>query len=314
MKLRNWFVVEVVVAALAAAACGGSSTEAPEKAGESGLKPRKGDGGDTSAQQPGEQDSGTVNGVGPGESVCQAGRQVSCPCPGNPDGAQRCKDDGSGYEACACEPGGGNNGGAGGTAGSAAGGAGGMSVPSGGAGGMMGAGGIAGGGAGGMEPAPVYEDDPCPIGTTNVDCSDSCGGWRGCVPLECSARVDPYRVGGVSDSRAPFVMRTPALSGSRDCDLCEKDPVGAPEDFEKAAFVLTLETEIDGDTLFEVDPPWFLMRDFGSSSYPPTCGMRYQCLVFPSGVRVATMDPNAPARNVRVRPVSDNEDPCAGRP
>lgn len=47
-----------------------------------------------------------------GERVCAAGQQVECACPGGTKGAQACKDDGSGYEACACGAAGG--GGAGG--------------------------------------------------------------------------------------------------------------------------------------------------------------------------------------------------------
>lgn len=34
--------------------------------------------------------------------ACEAGRQVSCPCPGGGDGAQVCADDGQAYGACEC--------------------------------------------------------------------------------------------------------------------------------------------------------------------------------------------------------------------
>lgn len=35
-------------------------------------------------------------------SVCAPGAQVACACPGGEDGAQRCRDDGTGWEACLC--------------------------------------------------------------------------------------------------------------------------------------------------------------------------------------------------------------------
>jgi len=41
--------------------------------------------------------------AGPDSSqVCEPGKQVDCACPGGSAGAQRCRDDGSGWEACIC--------------------------------------------------------------------------------------------------------------------------------------------------------------------------------------------------------------------
>lgn len=37
-----------------------------------------------------------------GTQVCTPGQQVACACPGGDTGAQRCRDDGSGYETCIC--------------------------------------------------------------------------------------------------------------------------------------------------------------------------------------------------------------------
>lgn len=45
--------------------------------------------------------------------VCEAGRVVSCPCPGS-SGIQTCADDGSGFDGCICPAGNGGSSGAGG--------------------------------------------------------------------------------------------------------------------------------------------------------------------------------------------------------
>lgn len=46
--------------------------------------------------------------------VCEAGRQVSCACPGGEEGAQRCAEDGSTWRECDCPRGAaGGSGGAG---------------------------------------------------------------------------------------------------------------------------------------------------------------------------------------------------------
>jgi hypothetical protein len=37
-----------------------------------------------------------------GGTVCEAGRQLDCACGGGATGFQRCRDDGSGYDACEC--------------------------------------------------------------------------------------------------------------------------------------------------------------------------------------------------------------------
>ncbi len=36
-------------------------------------------------------------------ATCEAGRQIPCACGGGEEGFQRCRDDGSGYEACQCD-------------------------------------------------------------------------------------------------------------------------------------------------------------------------------------------------------------------
>lgn len=36
--------------------------------------------------------------------VCEAGRVVECPCPGDVSGSQTCADDGSRWGSCLCEP------------------------------------------------------------------------------------------------------------------------------------------------------------------------------------------------------------------
>ena len=82
-------------------------------------------------------------------TACVPGRQVECPCDGEPVGVKRCGDDGH-YDACQCPTSG--EGGAGGTTSTSSGGSGGGTVTGG-----------AGGGTGG---APSCDDgNPCTIDT-----------------------------------------------------------------------------------------------------------------------------------------------------
>lgn len=52
--------------------------------------------------------------------ICEPGKQITCPCPGDQEGAQACKDDGTGYKPCQCSGAGGEAGmgGSGGSGGS----------------------------------------------------------------------------------------------------------------------------------------------------------------------------------------------------
>lgn len=66
----------------------------------------------------------SVGGSGGNQLLCTPGEQVVCACPGGAPGAQRCRDDGSGYESCLCpDAGTGGGSGSGGSAGQAGGGA-----------------------------------------------------------------------------------------------------------------------------------------------------------------------------------------------
>lgn len=46
--------------------------------------------------------AGGVAGVVAPRPICEAGRQVACPCIGGEQGVQICRDDGSGWETCVC--------------------------------------------------------------------------------------------------------------------------------------------------------------------------------------------------------------------
>lgn len=83
-------------------ACGGSS--------DSGLFGSEADAGNNGAGRSADNDSGTEAdggeaGSGGGSAVCAPGKVEACACPSGSTGAQRCKDDGSGYEDCLCSDG-----------------------------------------------------------------------------------------------------------------------------------------------------------------------------------------------------------------
>lgn len=67
------------------------------------------DGGPESDRPPDNGGAGAPGGAGgetsppDGEPVCEAGRQVECPCPNDGKGVQACADDGAKWEACQCE-------------------------------------------------------------------------------------------------------------------------------------------------------------------------------------------------------------------
>lgn len=93
-------------------ACGGSS-------GDSGIFESGGDGtdhdGGGGVGGSGDADSGDAGYGGFGERVCAPGKVEACACPGGGQGAQACRQDGAGWEACECGDGGaGGNGGDGG--------------------------------------------------------------------------------------------------------------------------------------------------------------------------------------------------------
>src|SRR5690349_8436290 len=62
-----------------------------------------------------------------GQKVCVAATTIECACPGGAKGAQSCRDDGTGYEACQCASGSGGAAGSGGAGGATTGGSGGSS-------------------------------------------------------------------------------------------------------------------------------------------------------------------------------------------
>jgi hypothetical protein len=102
-----------------------------------------------------------------GSKVCVAGVTVECACPGGVKGAQACRDDGAGYEACQC----GGGSGSGGSAGAGQAGTGGASGSSG-----SGTGG-AGGSCTGRTVCPVPEPGGAPL-CGMID--DYCGGKLSC--------------------------------------------------------------------------------------------------------------------------------------
>src|SRR5690606_20058839 len=68
-----------------------------------------------------DADSGVEDGAtgedGAAPMVCAPGKVEVCPCPGGGQGAQACRQDGTGFEPCECAPGDGGAGGAGGSGG-----------------------------------------------------------------------------------------------------------------------------------------------------------------------------------------------------
>lgn len=97
---------------LALAACGGAGSES-EELFDDGV----GGHGSSGALTP-DADSGAEDGAagedGAAPMVCAPGKVEACPCPGGGQGAQACRDDGSGFEPCECSVGDGGSGGSGG--------------------------------------------------------------------------------------------------------------------------------------------------------------------------------------------------------
>lgn len=85
---------------LALAACGGAGSES-EELFDDGV----GGHGSSGALTP-DADSGVEDGAtgedGAAPMVCAPGKVEACPCPGGGQGAQACRDDGSGFEPCEC--------------------------------------------------------------------------------------------------------------------------------------------------------------------------------------------------------------------
>lgn len=81
------------VAVLAVAGCGGAES-APDEQRQTDEQPMG---------MAGAAGSSTDEPPAPAEPICDAGRQVECPCPNGGKGAQACADDGSKWGACQCE-------------------------------------------------------------------------------------------------------------------------------------------------------------------------------------------------------------------
>jgi hypothetical protein len=168
--MRQWWIVLGVVVA-----CGGSGED--DLAGGSGG----GGAGGASAGQAG-QGAGTAGQAGSASGVCVPGATQACLGPGACQGAQACRDDGSGYGSCDCGSGGsggsaGEGGAGGGGAGGTAGGAGGSSA------GQAGNSGGSGGGCSPLPPEKACASNQCGTASDGcggeVQCND-CGGWQGC--------------------------------------------------------------------------------------------------------------------------------------
>jgi hypothetical protein len=115
-----------------------------------------------------------------GSKICVAGVTVECACPGGVKGAQACRDDGTGYEACQC----GGSSGSGGSAGA----------------GQAGTGGASGSGAGGSCtgrttcPAPEADGGAQLCGMLD----DYCGG-----AISCGCEFASCNGGACDCGRAP---------------------------------------------------------------------------------------------------------------
>lgn len=213
------------------------------------------------------------------------------------DGArssQACNDEGMAYLPCNCQPSAGSAGkspngqtgaqpSGGGSPGGSPGGSSGSTDTNGGAAGTDG--GPQGGAAQGGQ---TSGDDPCPIVGNLVDCSGSCENPSQCHVSQCMAAPDYDSV--LIDS-VPAVVRTPSAPGDRNCKACPSGGLSAVAN-------ITIRTTLIGSYKFEVDPPWYVQPGGGHSANSLCVGN--QCLAWGLPVVIATTDPNAPSRNVRI--------------
>lgn len=169
-KPSTYLTSAVLLSTLFLLRCGDDSGDDTNEAGKGGSAGTGGAGGKAAAGSSGKGAAGKASAGSAGsERVCEPGETQTCRGPGACNGAQACRDDGSGWGACDCGNGSGGDAGAGGSganpgSGGDAGGAG--DTGSGGSNaGMGGQDNEAGAGGGGPEPAcDVLTQAPCGTG------------------------------------------------------------------------------------------------------------------------------------------------------
>ena len=221
------------------------------------------------------------------EPGCVPGRRVECPCDDGTTSSQVCSDSGMTYLACECD-------GPGPSAGAPSVGGGGTGIVAAGTGGLDDSGGApspagagsSDGGESAQAGAPSL-DDPCPDAVEIVNCSSTCDNQETCVVSRCYTPLEHQRI---NVTNVPAVVRTPASPGDQYCEACELDVPAAVAN-------ITIEGPVGAPYRYEVDPPWVILPS-GAPGHD-LCGGA-QCLIWSQAVLIATTDPDAPARNVKI--------------
>lgn len=212
-------------------------------------------------------------------------------------GRQICNSEGSGYLDCQCDapgPVAGASAGSGAQASAGSGGTGGGTTGA--AGDTTAEGGSGSGEDGGNGGVGSDErGDACPTEPMIANCSDSCDQQQLCQVMRCNGGALAERVDiPAFDDGDIVVVRTPAKPGDQDCDACDVgDSSVANITLQSSTFAAVL--------MYQVEPPWYLVP-VDTATQDPTLCRGVQCLTRTAtlAVGVATTDPEAAARNVRI--------------
>jgi len=234
------------------------------------------------------------------EKVCEPGRQVQCACPAGQAGVQACNQEGSTYGVCECRSISDGTSGQAGVSGANAAPGGGASMTIGAGSGGQEAGGGESGGSGQAGAASAIGDDPCPDVKPLVNCSSTCLDPQECVVSKCNSSTVGRRVYYVTPSLGGVAtIRTPSGPGVAGCESCS--------DGISAVATIVLEGDSFDPVMYEVDPPWYIAA-FGAAQGNAICeesGRPCHAQTSTEPVLIATSDPNAPARNIRITTTFD---------
>jgi hypothetical protein len=145
--------------------------------------------------------------------------------------------------------------------------------------------------------------DPCPL-TPGLDCSGECGGpVAACGPYECTSTTGPLPTLITSYSEFPFVIRTPDHPGT---DPNCQPRCGAGNTVWGIGIRLALPYGDSNDIRIRVGDDWSINHFFETLPFciDPIVKPALGCYRTPNTGRgewfVATIDPNAPARNITI--------------